>query len=472
MRIPVVLVLIIIFCLPCCLFGQVRDTFIHIRNIQVEGNRKTRTRTLLRELTFHAGDSIVASKLASTLETNRLRLMNLSLFNRSSVQIRNTDSANVVDIAFVVDEAWYIYPVPTFQLADRNFNVWWEEQRRSLDRVNYGISTTILNFTGRKDPIRLNFQLGYTPSFSVGYQLPFFNRSQTLGLSLGADYGRNREISYQTDSNKLRFAKLADGFIQQQWSADATLLYRPKLFVTHALILSRRQVRVNDTIAQLNPEFMLNGRTEQDFTSLTYSFTYDGRDVKPYPRKGIFFDLNITRNGLLPNEPVNDLMVDTRIGKYFKLYSWLSTETILRGRINALRTRRPYNLNRGLGFGSDFIRGYEYYVSDGMDYAYIKNSVHLQLFNRDLKVFNHIPFVKKVFSNIPLELHLSFNTDLGFSNDLFYNSRRNNLAAAPLFGVGLGLDIIAYYDIVWQLEYTYNALGERNFFLHYKFGFQ
>ena len=32
----------------------------------------------------------------------------------------------------VLLENWYIFPIPKFELADRNFNVWWKEQKIRL----------------------------------------------------------------------------------------------------------------------------------------------------------------------------------------------------------------------------------------------------------------------------------------------------------------------------------------------------
>jgi len=50
-----------------------------------------------------------------------------------------------------VSERWYTFPEPQFELADRNFNVWWNEQDHDFDRTEYGVDLLCYNFTGNYD---------------------------------------------------------------------------------------------------------------------------------------------------------------------------------------------------------------------------------------------------------------------------------------------------------------------------------
>ena len=49
-----------------------------------------------------------------------------------------------VDVMVDVKERWYIFPLPIFELADRNFNEWWKT--RDFSRTNYGLSVVQNNF--------------------------------------------------------------------------------------------------------------------------------------------------------------------------------------------------------------------------------------------------------------------------------------------------------------------------------------
>ncbi|MCB0565677.1 MAG: hypothetical protein KDD01_15005, partial [Phaeodactylibacter sp.] len=57
------------------------------------------------------------------------------------------------------------------------------------------------------------------------------------------------------------------------------------------------------------------------------------------------------------------------------------------------------------------------------------------------------------------------NNDLGYTNDP-YTARLNPLSNRLLWGGGIGLDIVLYYDKVIQIEYSFNDLMENGLFLH------
>jgi len=96
---------------------------LYVRNIIIEGNRKTKQYIIEREMHINAGDSIITWKLENLLEQARQNVYNTTLFVDVKVEpvIIN---ANNLDIKVTVKEKWYIYPIPQFQLVDRSFNEW------------------------------------------------------------------------------------------------------------------------------------------------------------------------------------------------------------------------------------------------------------------------------------------------------------------------------------------------------------
>jgi hypothetical protein len=137
----------LIFFFPAILAAQFEYVFID--SIQIQGNKKTKDRVILRELKFTVGDSIHISQLSIVLEKNEKYVLNTGLFTWGKINIKRWDArTNRVTLLIELMEAWYIWPFPIFELADRNFNVWWNEQNRSLKRVNYGIRLRHYNTTG------------------------------------------------------------------------------------------------------------------------------------------------------------------------------------------------------------------------------------------------------------------------------------------------------------------------------------
>ena len=185
----------IICCLCDCLSAQ--PDWITVDDIAVEGYRRTKRAVIMRELPFAHGDTIALAQLPDKIREAERQLMNTGLFNSAEITYADWEGeTHKVDLKITVTETWYLYPVPIFELADRNFNVWWREQGRSLDRVNIGLEFSHYNFTGWRDKFEVGFKYGYTRSYAIEYNQPYINRSGTLGLSGKIKFSRNRELNY------------------------------------------------------------------------------------------------------------------------------------------------------------------------------------------------------------------------------------------------------------------------------------
>ena len=88
------------------------------------GNKITKPRIILRELTFKKGDTITLGEIDQRIKRSEENLQNTSLFH--SVKITWIQDNDRVNFYIVVTERWYIFPLPIFEVAERNFNVWWE----------------------------------------------------------------------------------------------------------------------------------------------------------------------------------------------------------------------------------------------------------------------------------------------------------------------------------------------------------
>ena len=179
MRILLWLALIIA---PCIAVAQM--DYVYIDSISVQGNKKTKKSIILREMLVGEGDTTSLAELSALMDRSEELIMNTGLFNLAEISFKAWEgSTNKVHLLVSVEETWYLYPVPIFELADRNFNVWWVEQGRSLQRLNFGMEFAHLNFSGKKDRLKISAKYGYTRKYALSYSLPFFNKAQTLGLS-------------------------------------------------------------------------------------------------------------------------------------------------------------------------------------------------------------------------------------------------------------------------------------------------
>ncbi|GJM36414.1 MAG: hypothetical protein DHS20C18_54150 [Saprospiraceae bacterium] len=443
-----------------------QGSFVYIDQISMEGNRRTKEDVVLRELRFHKGDSLPISLLSQALEESEQLIMNTGLFQRANISFKNWEgSTNKVHIHIVVEETWYIYPVPIVELVDRNFNVWWVEQQRSLDRINFGIEFTHLNFTGRRDKLKLTAKYGYTRSYSVKYNLPAINRAKTIGIDTEVSFARNREVNYATVGNKQEFYKDRDRFLYQRFGSGLGVTYRPGHHLFHRLYLAYRQNAIDNLIAEeFNPNFFLDGRNLSRYFAMEYRFIYDRRDVRPYPLKGSFLEINLKKDGLGFFSDRNALTLWADFARYFTLSPRFHFSISPKFKLSLIRNQQPYIDYRAIGFGRNNIHGFEYYIVDGLDMAILKTTIRYRLFNMELNFGKLVPI--KAFRRMPIRVFLTLNNDTGIASDPYYGDD-NPLNRQLLWGGGPGIDFIFYYDKVLRVEFSMNHLGEKGLFLHF-----
>ncbi len=382
---------------------------VQVNGIQFEGQKRTKEKTMLRELTFQLGDSILLSDLSKVVEENRQRLQNTNLFSKVESNIQGWTSENSVNILFTVREQWYLTGYTIFDLADRNFNVWWVEQNHKLDRVDYGFRLKHDNLSGNADELTAALTLGYTRKVEVEYNLPAINKSRTLGLHTKVFASQKREINFTTLGNKFQFFS-NDDFQLKTFIGELGLTYRKKLDSYHSVDLEFHQNKSTDTLSrELNPNFFLAGKSRQQFFTLAYTFTIDKRKQRPYSKEGWYLQSVLRKHGLGIFDDMNALTLSTTYAKYLEFSPKVSLETI--GKIHFFfnRDQQPYYNSRAFGLEPDFLSGYEFYVVDGMDFTYLKTSLRYQIVDWEWN-FNMIKLFQKMrLFPMPLQVYLTLN---------------------------------------------------------------
>lgn len=443
--------------------AQAMDDFVVVDLIEVTGNKKTKDALIFREMELKVKDTLHLSNLTTRFEKNEKLLMNTGLFNSTSINIKDWDEEyGKVILTVEVVESWYIYPLPIFELADRNFNVWWTEFNRSLKRVNYGIRFVYVNFTGNKDDLKVILQGGYTKKILLQYDRPYVNKSKTLGLTWRYIVDHRREFAFNTRGNRLEFFDNLDQINFKSRKLILSTHFRPKVEGFHELLLKYEHNRVTEDILDYNANFF-NGKTVQRYFEASYFFTRERRDSRFYPLEGNVMRAEIQKVGLGIFDDINKLSTSYVYAHYFPISTRINFETRIKGQREWTRNNHPYYGLEALGYGEDFVRGYEFYVVDGTDYLISKNSMRFRIFDRVYNLKKLMP--AKNYRRFPLSIWVAINADFGKSYNYLYNVD-NPLNNRWLFGKGIGLNIIAYYKFALQVEYSFNHLNEKGIFLH------
>ena len=448
-----------------CSFYLAASPYVYILDIQVEGTKKTKRAVILRELDFSQGDSISQPTLQDRLLSNKQNILNTGLFTDVSILTENHDN-NKVSILIKVKENWYIYPLFLFELADRNFNVWWQDKGHDPDRINFGIDLYHTNFTGNRDRLKLGLLLGYKQKVELEYHIPHLNKSQTFGLTFDSYYSRRKEIAYKSIGNKLAFDRKENLFQLHRFKAGITFQYRKKINTYHLFRLAFRQNKIADRVVQkLNPEYLSKGSTKQSVPLCSYQFIYDMRDVRPYPMKGNYLSASIVKEGFGIWKQRNALSLHLRYRQLIPLHKKFSIDVLLSAKTELLQKEQAYVDYQALGYLRDYMRGYELYVIDGKDFAYSQQTFKYELLKYRFDWGRFMPI--RQFKKMPLRIMLTCYNDIGYVHTPQY-SQENDLGNTLLWGAGIGLDFIVYYDKIVQIQFSRNHLNEYGLFLHHK----
>ncbi len=437
------------------------SSIIIIADITIRGNKRTRPFIVDREIPFKQGDYMPGSQLDKKLILAQQQLMNTSLFTSVTVYIHSLQGG----LAFInidVKERWYFFPLPYFKLVDRNFNQWWVEQKASLNRVNYGIKFQQNNVSGRNDKLGINLITGYSRQVQLKYEQPYAFNSLKSGYSIAFSYANQRELNYATEYSKQVFYK-QDKFVLQSLRAEAAYLYRPAIRTRHTFRVGYTRNEVSDTVVKLNPFYYPNGKNKVAYPEFSYTVQYANTDYNPYPTKGIIWDLSLIRKGL--NKDVDLTQLQYHIN-YAMPVSQKINLTLQSAGILKVPFDQPYTNQQLFGYGDAFMRGLEYYVTDGVAGIMGRATIRTQLFSTILKT---PPGSKKDIS-IPFRLYLKAGVDGGYtySRNPGNSLLNNKFLYTEMFGADM---VFVNYDIVFRFEYSFNQLGESGLFFHVRTDF-
>ncbi|RQO31097.1 hypothetical protein DBR32_10355 [Taibaiella sp. KBW10] len=437
----------------CAQFSTAQNLFC-VDSIAFEGNHRSKASALLRDLNIAEGTCFAQDSLKAVLEVAEQRLFNTQLFNQVIADTQTVNGRNTV--RFNLKERFPIFPKPNLEFADRNFNVWWTEQNRKLNRLNVGLTLLHNNVNGMREVLGVGAQVGYTQKFLLSYEKPFVDRKKQHGFGASVQYLQNLELSYQTEANKLRFIRFERQPALQLFEGALWYTYRPQFSTKHIFKTTLQQYRIHDSIAnRYNPDYLGEGRKQATVLGLEYRMEWNKVDNWNYPLSGQRFIGIATYQQMLNGKgmPSMHLQYDWYKNPYPHWY----VSAIGRARW-ALNQTVPYIFQRNLGYDYDVLRGYEYFVMDGSLFGLARLNVKRTLIHKNIK----LPI--RYFQVIPIRIYAKAFGDAGYTYQK--EPGNNSLNNKFLYSYGIGLDIVTLYDIKIRLEYTINRQGLRDLYIH------
>lgn len=433
---------------------------LKLDSIHITGNRKTKDYIILREMNMVIGDTINPSTFYERLLLCRESIYNTNLF--SDVQITPIlISAYRFSLNIKVIEKWFIYPIPQFQIIDRNFNEWWKTYHGDFNRVIYGLKFLNYNFSGRADRLNAVFLNGYNRYFSLGYSEPYSDKKLNQGFFIGTGFTQNKEFAYKTDyTNKLIVYK-KNFFTKRNLYFSSSFFVRKGLYKKHSFGFQYNTGVISDSfvIKNYNPHFLNDSSNKISFPDFSYAYQYVKTDNNNYPLKGTILNIGIGKRGFGLTGGLNMLSVDIGYRKFYSFSNHFYSSIQLFSKIK-VPFRQAYINQRALGYGDYYLRGLEYYVIDGVASCMSKITFNKKIVQTKIP----LPVKIKTISCIPLTIFAKTYADAGYVyNKKEFDTRLNNRL---LYTAGLGFDIITLYDMKCSIEFSINQMNEKGLFLH------
>ncbi|WP_144017474.1 BamA/TamA family outer membrane protein [Ekhidna lutea] len=434
-----------------------------IGKIIIEGNFKTKPQMITRELSFAEDSTYQRYQLDSMFVWDRNRIYNTNLFNEVNIELANKQNGDT-DVKITVDERWYFYPFPIFRLTDRNFNDWWVNRDRDLSRVNYGLKLSQFNFRGRGELLRLWLQTGFETVLNLHYRIPYIDKQQKNGLLISSSYFEAKNVPVTTIDNVRRFTSSRENILRKAFTNSIVHSYRSSFYSYHRTSIGHLRVDIADTVASLNPNYLGDGKTQQQYFSLAYSYVWDRRNNPNYPTKGELYRAGISKVGLGLYNDVDYWRAGISLTKYWSFKDNFFLASNLRGVSTFPAKDRNYFNYTSMGFGREVLRGYDLNIIEASSYVMQRNEFKHQLFGRKYDISKAMPL--RQFQTLPITIYAKIFFDQGYAIGFPNYEGSALLTDKYLYSIGTGLDLVIINDITFRFELSKNAENQTHFFIN------
>jgi outer membrane protein assembly factor BamA len=437
-----------------------------VSDIQITGNKVTKTHIILRELDLKKGDSVLVSRIALLINNSKENLENLSLFNFVNVGYHVIpQSENHIAVTISLDERWYYLPLISIKPEDRNTSSW--IKHFDMSRITFEVGAQLYNLFGLNHTITSGFEIGYRQGVNFHYKNFTLDRAQKHFLSAGISIQRSHNIDVMTIDDAPLQLKVADQFLTQNIRGYFNYTYRHDVRRTHNVSFGYEYKKIADTIIAINSHYWGNQRRERMNMNLQYFFRVDQRDYIPYPLRGYFLK---TEGNIFVT---NDLSVRyAQVRANAQYYLPLGNRWFAAGKMTAgasVKNTKAYILDKALGYGEDVLRGYEYHVVDGQYFTSVNTTLRFTIIPKKIFVINWLSALSK-FNKIHYALYSHTFVDMGIAFHQ-YPDLSNHLSNQFLYSGGVGLDLVTYYDIVFTLSFSMNKQREHGVYFSFKLPF-
>jgi hypothetical protein len=315
---------------------------------------------------------------------------------------------------------------------------------------------------GLNEKLHATARIGYQKGLLVSYSDIALDRTRRHLFGLSASYNMVYNTAYQTENNEPVYITIHNEAIRKRYATGVNYLYRPGINERHAANLTFEYTSIDDTLISLNRHYWGGNKTNRSNINFTYSYAVDLRDVYFYPLNGTFLKLTGTMDAALDGS-----LLTASVYPEFGFYKKLATRWFYAGTLNGkvtVASTEAYLVEKALGYGSAYLRGYEDFVIDGHYFAMMKNTLRFLLLPTKVVEIKWLSALPK-FNKIHFALYANVFADFGYVHNNHIASNNNTFENSFLYSGGAGLDLVTYYDIVIRVDYSINKKREGGWYI-------
>ena len=402
-----------------------------VDSIAIKGNDITEEFIITRELTFQIGDTIDYK----SAQYNRERIYSLGIFNQVTLEPELNENLNILNI--IIEESWYIYPIPFVNIKERD----WE-------KLSFGMYLFLKNFRGRNETLSAVLAFGYDPTYTISYYNPNSIGNENIFFLT--------RVGYSNVSNKSLIAENLVGstFEQKVIFSDIEIGRRFELFHKLAVGLSYNYIETPFYIKGINAS---NERIDRMF-GVGVSYQYDTRDLIQFPKSGFYVNTSYIFKGM----GINDINYNVaRLD--FRSYNPLIERLLFKWRFTSrftLGDKIPYYDNSIIGL-EDKIRGFFSQNFEG-NHSYLTSMELYYPIIEELYInLDFIPIIPKQLLSYRFALYAQVFGDAGAVQMRNSSVSLNDFKSG--YGAGITVLILPYYAA--RVEYAINELRQSEIIL-------
>lgn len=392
-----------------------------IHEIRILGNQKTKRETILRELKFGENNSVSYEEL----DYFEKRIFSLGIFNDVKIFLSHEENKNVLII--LVQESWYIWPLPFVDVADRDWK-----------KLTYGLNLNIQNLTGRNENLNTGISLGYDPKFYFNYFNPIFDVEKNLNFKIETQIQRRKNRSNEA----IKFDN--QSYDEKYFRFEVGLGKRLNIFNSISTSVSYEYIEVEKYF----PQRTVSTNGIDRFLSLQLGYSYDSRDLTAYPKSGSNINLIFRKVGLGESSvDYNILAFEGKkiISPGFPVFYFRNFSRIIAGPV------LPFYANSFIGY-KERLRGYFNNVFEANSVSFTTFEIRFPLVEKFNLSFD-LPLIPKEL--LTYQFSLDFHTFFDNAFMLNKNQRLKSTKAINGFGAGFSFLFLPYRS--FNLELAFNG---------------